>query len=568
MIEQTTMDMSAMMVVMGTMYDFGGRGPREPDRIYSNNMMSRMVNALLTQMRANNLRAFMAFIESEESGLRQHVNDIQYGYTTPINVFLADTSQGIVQVNPNTLFDTMGIAYMMDNPGAQLGMPGQNNMMGNMEVWTELHGNDELLASQYDILIGKMPQAYNEVVMIVDRRNGISDFALYSLGLMDSSEVQDIMRRIIDGTGFQNQRTSFSFEEILALEFKLVINTDFFRYENGIWVDRRDNTAFMTEVIREAEPIKVVGIIRPNENSVMGSPAHAVGYHPDLMLYLLDVVNSSEIVIRQKAEPHINVFTGRAFDHEEDAPDVMDRSAMTPQQVMDFMTAFTTMSDDEFMSFMMRLYMPPVRASFEENLLLMGVSDADNPSSIYIYPKDFNAKDEIIAIINAYNNRMEMEGKDDYVIRYTDFVGLLMSSVSTIINSISYVLIAFVAISLVVSSIMIGIITYISVLERTKEIGILRSIGASKRDISLVFNAETISVGLVAGVIGIASTLLLCIPANIIIENLSGIVNVAVLPVRGAVILVVISVILTLIAGLIPSKIAAKKDPVVALRTE
>ena len=199
-----------------------------------------------------------------------------------------------------------------------------------------------------------------------------------------------------------------------------------------------------------------------------------------------------------------------------------------------------------------------------ENLKTLGLSDADSPSGILIYPKDFEAKERVTEIIDRYN----AEAADEQVIRYTDYVGLLMSSVTTIINAISYVLIAFVAISLVVSSIMIGIITYISVLERTKEIGILRSIGASRKDISRVFNAETLIIGFTAGAIGIGVTLLLVLLVNIILQRVTGIVGIAQLPPAGAVILVAISMILTLIAGIIPSRIAARKDPVVALRTE
>lgn len=194
----------------------------------------------------------------------------------------------------------------------------------------------------------------------------------------------------------------------------------------------------------------------------------------------------------------------------------------------------------------------------------MGVADLDKPSAINIYPVDFESKEEIVAKIEEYNgSRSEADE-----IQYTDYISIMMSSVTTIINAISYILIAFVAISLIVSSIMIGIITYISVLERTKEIGILRSIGASKRDISRVFNAETLIVGFAAGIIGIGITLLLTIPVNVIIHAYTGISGMAALPWLGAIILVAISMLLTFIAGLIPSRFAAKKDPVEALRSE
>jgi len=563
-IEQVTMDMTAMFNIMGDMADFGDRTVRLPGRVYSEDIMGRVINSVLRERQTNNLEAFKAFIESEASGMRRYVNDIQYIYTTPLNIYKSDTSAGIVRVNPNQLFDTMGVGYLMENPGAQLGMAGQANMMGAVETWNVLHDNAELLAAQFEVVAGRLPQSFDEVIIIVDRRNGISDFALYSLGLKDSDDLQNIMRFLVEGEEYVSEQVSFGFDELLALTFKLVVNTDFFENINGLWFDRSDNEAFMAEVIERSLEIRVVGIVRPGENSVMGANVHSIGYHFGLMPYLIERVNESEIVREQKAEPEINVFTGRRFDYDGDQPEVFDRGSITPQQMM----AFLTMSEEELMAMMMAQFMPPVAASFEENLLLLGVSDINNPSAINIFPRDFAAKDAIIDIITSYNNLMESLGRDDDIIRYTDFVGLLMSSVSTIIRSVSYVLIAFVAISLVVSSIMIGIITYISVLERTKEIGILRSIGASKRDISLVFNAETITVGFVAGVIGIGVTLLLCIPANMIIRFLSGISNVAVLPVVGGVVLVVISMGLTLVAGLIPSKIAANKDPVVALRTE
>ena len=223
---------------------------------------------------------------------------------------------------------------------------------------------------------------------------------------------------------------------------------------------------------------------------------------------------------------------------------------------------------EEELAELMQQYTENANATYEGNLEKLGVVDLENPSSISIYPKDFESKDAIATAIENYNQRQRDEGKEENVITYTDLVGTMMSSVSTIIDAISYVLIAFVAISLVVSSIMIGIITYISVLERTKEIGILRSIGASKKDISRVFNAETFIVGLGAGLLGIGVTLLLNIPINIIIKAVTDIPGLASLPVVGGIILVVISMLLTVIAGLIPAKMASKKDPVEALRTE
>ena len=281
----------------------------------------------------------------------------------------------------------------------------------------------------------------------------------------------------------------------------------------------------------------------------------------DLKEHVINKVNEAEIVKEQKANPEINVFTGIKFPENTNA--TFDYTQLSDEQ----RAYMATLSEAELAQ-LMQTYSNNSSATYENNLSKLGVVDLDNPASINLYPKDFASKDKIADIITDYNNKQTEQGKEENVINYTDLVGIMMSSVSTIINVISYVLIAFVGISLVVSSIMIGIITYISVLERTKEIGILRSIGASKKDVSRVFNAETLLVGLVAGLLGIVVTLLLDMPINIVIKNLVGISGIAKLPVVGGIILVAISVGLTMIAGLIPARFAAKRDPVEALRTE
>ena len=233
-----------------------------------------------------------------------------------------------------------------------------------------------------------------------------------------------------------------------------------------------------------------------------------------------------------------------------------------------FADAFQMNMDEKELTELMMSLMSSETTSFDGNLSKLGYADYAKPASIDIYPKDFESKQSVIDILDGYNDKMKAEGEDDKAVSYTDIVGALMSSVTTIVNMISYVLVAFVAISLVVSSIMIGVITYISVLERKKEIGILRSIGASKGDIGRVFNAETVIVGLVAGLIGIGVTALGCIPANAIVYALFDVPNVAILPWQAAVILVAISVFLTFLSGLIPSSAASRKDPVEALRSE
>ena len=227
------------------------------------------------------------------------------------------------------------------------------------------------------------------------------------------------------------------------------------------------------------------------------------------------------------------------------------------------------MNEEELQRLMMAMAGQATEVSATANLQTLGYADLDVPISMSIYLLDFAAKEEFIDFLDAYNDLMEEQEKEDQVIRYTDVTGIMMSSVRTIIDSVSYALIAFVAVSLVVSSIMIGIITYISVMERTKEIGVLRAIGASKKNVSSMFNAETVMIGFASGVLGVLVTVLLCIPINAILHVLTGIGNLnAYLPWQVGLALIVISVLLTLIAGVIPSRSAAKKDPVVALRTE
>jgi putative ABC transport system permease protein len=582
-IGQRAMDITSMMNTMSD--NAGHREPienREENRVYSNNIMGRMVNLVMQELTANDLKSFREFIKSDEDKWKSLTNDIKYGYSTTMNIYKSDTSDGIVQVNPNTIFEVMGISEMMGGGGditssfgmAGGGMGGMGGMMsGNFDFFSELIDNDELLNAQYDVVAGRMPEKYDEVVLFVSRNNRLTDFILYSLGLLDPNDFSDILAKIAAGEEVENDIVSFSYDELLEIEFKLVLNTDYYEKSDGVWVDKRDDVDFMEQLIAGARTIKIVGILRASENAAImgGGGGDGIGYRPDLMLTLIDAVNASQIVREQNADHNTDVFTGTPFASGTDERDVeldqellsnFDPSTLSLSQ----MSKLAGMTEEEQREFILQLLKSP--ATYDENMRKLGVSDIESPGSIRIYPKDFASKDEIINIIENYNSDMENAGNEDKVIHYTDYVGLLMSSVSDIITTISYVLMAFVAISLVVSSIMIGIITYISVLERTKEIGILRSIGASKNDISRVFNAETLIMGFSAGALGIIVTLLLLIPGNIIIHAVTGIAGLAALPFVGGLILIAISMILTLIAGFIPSKIAAKKDPVVALRTE
>lgn len=573
-IQTTSTDMSAILATsMGMHDDMNGEATHDLDKIYENNIMESVIETMSANRTVNDLENFKDFIENrnknEEKSLLSLANDIKYNYSTTINIFKSDTSEEVFQVNPGTWMKSLNIRGM----GAMMGS------IAGADTWQELLDNEAVIDAQYDVVAGKMPENYNEVVLIVDENNEITDFSLYSLGLKDPA----ILAEALNGQAYEEnkensekavadkEQASYTYDEILSLTFKLVLNTDLFEKDGNIWVDKSGDPIYMKQMVDSAEEIKVVGILRPVANSAsnMTTSAGFVGYTPSLMSHLIDKVNQSAAVKEQQDNPEKDIFTGLLFGNSENTGEVdvanFDYSVIPEEQ----QAYLATLSDDERAALIAN-YMENNRseATYDGNMRILGVSDKNSPRGIEIYPADFSSKDEIIKIIDNYNKEMSETGQEQYIINYTDYVGLMMSSVSNIINTISLVLIAFVAIALVVSSIMIGIITYISVLERTKEIGILRSIGASKRDISRVFNAETMIIGLTAGAIGIGVTALLCIPANIIIKALTEISGVAALPFTGGVILIIVSMALTLIAGFIPSKIAAKKDPVVALRTE
>lgn len=579
-LESSSMDMTGMMTSMMSNNRAGGVG-HELDKVYSNNIMMNMANSLTSQITANNLSLFKEYLESSD-GQRfgELTNSIQYGYDIDLQIFSSDTEAGLLQVNPSEVLSQLsmggGMSDMMSSGGGMQSISGMNMM--NTDVWDQLLDNDELVQSQYDVIAGQWPSAYNEVVLVVDENNELSDTTLYSLGLLDPNEFNEMIEKAMKGEDIGDIATeeSFSYDEILSLTFKLVLNTDYYAKEDGKWVDKRDDEEYMKKLVADALDIKVAGIVRPKDDAAATSISGSVGYTSALTDYVIEAIQSTEIVKEQLSDPKTNVFSGVAFDVDDMIENLtMDSinelmAQMPEDQQAQMQGMLGMMTEEQIITFMTGMIRSNAgeETTYEDNLATLGVIDFNSPSTINLYPKDFDAKEELAALIQDYNVLQESAGYVENVINYTDIVGLMTSSISSIINIISYVLIAFVAISLVVSSIMIAIITYISVLERTKEIGILRSIGASKKDITRVFNAETMIEGFVAGGIGILFTFLLNIPINAIIQSLVGISGIAALPVYGAVGLVVLSVVLTVIAGLIPSKIAAKKDPVEALRSE
>ncbi|WP_029505037.1 ATP-binding cassette domain-containing protein [Lachnoclostridium phytofermentans] len=575
-IERESIDMTSMMTAMMEQNTSNGV-EHELDKIYSNNIVTGMFSTLSEETKANDLGTFKEYIESGESKILDYVSTIQYGYDLDLQIYSSDTTDGILQLNPSELLRNPGMGGMSGMSG--MSAPGMGMMSSN--VFEEMLGNQELLQSQYDVLAGRFPAegAYNEVVLVVDENNEISDLSLYSIGLMDQEEYKNIQKALAKGEDVKEpEQASFTYDEILKTSFKLVLNTDYYEYnkEAGLWKDMREDNAFMTKLVEDSLELKVVGILRPNPEASATSINGAIGYTSSLTEYIINNINNSDIAKAQLADAETNIFTNMPFDMDgymdtmtmEEITDFVKTLSMEEQQ--QFYELSTTMTEEEIIA----TFGEQIRsaagkeASYDSNIAQLGIVNLDKPSRINLYPTNFESKDAIADIIEDYNTMQKDAGHEEMTINYTDIVGLMMSSITTIIDMISYVLIGFVAISLVVSSIMIGIITYISVLERTKEIGILRSIGASKRNISSIFNAETLIIGFTSGLLGIGISLLLLIPINAIIAALSGISTIAVLPWGYAVVLVVISMILTLIAGLIPSKKAAKKDPVTALRSE
>ncbi len=501
-IEKNSVDASSLMT---SLMSANNKKDHDLDAIYSNNIMTDMITTMYGGITTNNLTEFKKFIETNKE-LKNYVNDIKYTYNLELQIY----TKASLKVNPSNMMSLFGVDTT-------------NSMVSSIPIFNELSTNTDLLKSEYDIVSGRLPKEYNELVLIVDENNEISDYVLYSIGLKDQKEIQETMQNMYAGKEIQDfETTKYTYDDILNTNYKLVLNTDYYVKENSKWIDKSTDLSYISKIVNNGLDLKIVGIIRPKEDSNI-SVINGVGYTKELTDYVINNINESEIAKEQLSNPSKNVFT-----------------------------------NDEFKDL----------ESYENNLMKLGIVDLDSPYTINIYPKNFESKDKIKDIIDEYNESKINDGLEEDKIEYTDYVGLLMNSVTTIVNVIGYVLIAFVSISLIVSSIMIGIITYISVLERTKEIGILRAIGASKKDISRVFNAETFIIGLTSGLIGIIITCILNIFINILIKLVTGVSVSSLLPVVGGVVLVLISTILTIIAGLIPSSLASKKDPVIALRTE
>ena len=670
-IQAEAVDLSTMVGAISGAHDSAMERTHDLDKVYSNQIMYDLLNNLTSMdTEVNNLTAFKAYLESPNNGLDEYISTIQYGYDMGFAVYTKDEDGNVVKADVTELLE--GVMSSMYGGDYSSYFSSMGNFYSSFNVWQEmLSGKDgalinDTVKSQYDMVYGHWPENYDEVVLVVDKNNEISDLTLYALGLKSQKDMAQVMMSSLNREQVDAEQESWSYEDLCGRTFKVILPSEHYEYDSaaGTYQDLTEKAGGLEYLYNSGDvgiPLKIVGIVRPNGDAVATSMQGAIGYTAALTDYAIDRAAQQDIIAQQLSNPDVDVFTGEAFPAQSDAEHAdkvsaakqyvaglsgdaltsvlidtlatpsdaylnkatdaamaqIDRdsikqmaasagSDMDAEQINEMidsmddttlmnyasvkvresiaaeykaqmkqlyagmspseLTSTFTLLDDQY-EYIYDTYMTSdtVSSSYDINLKKLGYVQKDSPSTINIYATAFADKDKIADAIENYNNSVSKEDQ----ISYTDYVALLMSSITTIINAISYVLIAFVAISLVVSSIMIGIITYISVLERTKEIGILRSIGASKQDISRVFNAETLIEGFAAGVIGIGIALLLLIPINLIVHHLTGISNLnAILPWLGGVLLVLISMALTFIAGLIPSGLAAKKDPVVALRTE
>lgn len=578
-IESETMNQSTLLTAM--MSASSGKDiPHEEGRVYSSNVMGDLMSAMVSEVNANDLPSFKAYLDGSQE-IADLTSSIAYEYGSTLRIYNRNAVGGVQQVQPSTVIDTMTNSSMMSNANALASMSSMSSLsqmtsMYNMNVFFELAGASVHRSGSYELLAGHMPQKYDELLLVVGEDDDISDTTLYTLGLRDQSEVQQLFMTLLTGSTVQTETISYSYDDLLNLTFTLVLPGNLYQEQgDGIYADISGDEAAMSQALDQGVTLHIAGIARSSSNSMISSMmAGGVGYTHELVEYVVSANNETPAVKAQRAHPDTDIFTGINFSggvDMEPSMEMLDAYLNSlPQEQQTAVRAMIGMMSEERILSMMRAEMAKQKtdATYESNLAKLNATNLDTPTQIKIYPIDFESKQRIVDLIEQYNAQMQAAGHEEGVIRYTDYVGSLMSSVTTIVDTISYVLIAFVSISLVVSSIMIGIITYISVLERTKEIGILRAMGASKGDVSRVFTAETLIIGLVAGFLGVLVTWLLTFPINALIHHLTQINAAAILPGGAAAILVAISMLLTILAGAIPSRMAAKKDPVVALRTE
>ena len=504
-----------------------------------------LTNLLKKQIGKNDIASFKAYLDEHASEVAKLTKDIRYQYNLQPYIYASDTSNGIKSILPSN------IASEVDTTNQTI-----KGYLQNIDYWSQLSSDEEMLNAQYDVLEGRLPKDKSEIVLIVDEDNQISDLLLYSLRIKDPSELNDAKK--LDELKSQ----TYQYSDFIGKTFKAVVNTNRFVKENNQWMNKIDDEAYMKTQIENGLELTIVGVLRQKEGTSSGvnSPSGGVAYTSALIDYTSEQIQNSDIVKEQEANPTINVFTGKAFAKD---PKPFNSADLTEEEKIQ-LVKLTPEQQAQYI----QQYNENSAATYEENLAKLGVIDKSKPAAIEFYTSSFQQKQELKDFINAYNTAKKDAGEDDKVLAYSDDIQTIMSSITTMVGVITTVLVGFVAISLIVSSIMIAIITYISVLERTKEIGILRAMGASKKDIRRIFTAETAIEGFISGVLGIAITLLATLPINAVVAKMTNVENVAQLPWEAALILIGISIVLTMLAGLIPSRIAAKKDPVESLRSE
>ena len=504
-----------------------------------------LTNLLKKQIGKNDLASFKTYLDEHASEVAKLTKDIRYQYNLQPYIYASDTSNGIKSILPSNL------ANEVDTTNQTI-----KGYLQNIDYWSQLSSDEEMLNAQYDVLEGRLPKDKSEIVLIVDEDNQISDLLLYSLRIKDPSELNDAKK--LD----ELQSQTYQYSDFIGKTFKAVVNTNRFVKENNQWMNKIDDEAYMKTQIENGLELTIVGVLRQKEGTSSGvnSPSGGVAYTSALIDYTSEQIQNSDIVKEQEANPTINVFTGKAFAKD---PKPFNSADLTEEEKIQ-LVKLTPEQQAQYI----QQYNENSAATYEENLAKLGVIDKSKPAAIEFYTSSFQQKQELKDFINAYNTAKKDAGEDDKVLAYSDDIQTIMSSITTMVGVITTVLVGFVAISLIVSSIMIAIITYISVLERTKEIGILRAMGASKKDIRRIFTAETVIEGFISGLLGIGITVLAFFPINAIVEKIAKVKNVAQLPLSAALILIGISIILTMLAGLIPSRIAAKKDPVESLRSE
>ena len=523
--------------------------PDLSDKPYKDNnelgVKTVLTNLLKKQIGKNDLVSFKTYLDEHTSEVAKLTKDIRYQYNLQPYIYASDTSNGIKSILPSN------IASEVDTTNQTI-----KGYLQNIDYWSQLSSDEEMLNAQYDVLEGRLPKDKSEIVLIVDEDNQISDLLLYSLRIKDPSELNDAKK--LDELKSQ----TYQYSDFIGKTFKAVVNTNRFVKENNQWMNKIDDEAYMKTQIENGLELTIVGVLRQKEGTSSGvnSPSGGVAYTSALIDYTSEQIQNSDIVKEQEANPTINVFTGKAFAKD---PKPFNSADLTEEEKIQ-LVKLTPEQQAQYI----QQYNENSAATYEENLAKLGVIDKSKPAAIEFYTSSFQQKQELKDFINAYNTAKKDAGEDDKVLAYSDDIQTIMSSITTMVGVITTVLVGFVAISLIVSSIMIAIITYISVLERTKEIGILRAMGASKKDIRRIFTAETAIEGFISGVLGIAITLLATLPINAVVAKMTNVENVAQLPWEAALILIGISIVLTMLAGLIPSRIAAKKDPVESLRSE